>query len=177
MAEVFVISDTHFNHANILKFTDSKSGLKVRPFDNLSEMNECMIDNWNEVVKPQDKIYHLGDVYFGAQNEADDILSKLQGKKRLIVGNHDVIYGKGNILQKHFQKIHLWRMFRAEGLLLTHVPVHSSTLGEHRFDGKAMTNIHGHIHQNKSPEGPYRCVCVEHLGYKPINLDSLRQSR
>lgn len=176
MADIWVISDTHFSHANILNFKDSRSGLKVRPFTSVEEMDEHMIENWNEVVKPQDKIYHLGDVYFGAQNRADEILSRLNGKKRLVIGNHDVVYGRGNILQKHFQKIHLWRMFREDKLLLTHVPVHASTLGEHRFNGASMTNIHGHIHQNKSPEGPYRCVCVEQTGYKPINLDQLRNT-
>jgi len=70
----------------------------------------------------------------------------------------------------------LWRQFNDWGLLLTHVPVHPSTLGErHRF-GKdvQMINVHGHIHQNKSPEGNYRCVCVEQTNYTPVNIEELK---
>lgn len=99
MSNIWIISDTHFNHKNILGFTDSE-GKKFRGdlFKDVSDMNEQMIYNWNSVIKPEDKVYHLGDVYFGSQPEADAILSRLMGKKRLIVGNHDCIYGKGNIL-------------------------------------------------------------------------------
>ena len=73
-----------------------------------------------------------------------------------------------------FEKVSLWRMFTDFNLLLTHVPVHNSTLYEHRFNEKPMINVHGHIHQNQSPAGPYRCVCVEHIDYRPINIDELR---
>jgi calcineurin-like phosphoesterase family protein len=53
MANLFVISDSHFGHANILKFTglDSKP---MRVFDDVNHMNEHMIQRWNEVVRPQD---------------------------------------------------------------------------------------------------------------------------
>jgi len=59
--EIFLISDTHFGHGNILTFKD-KSGQPIRPYKTLEEMDEALIDNWNKVVKPTDKIYHLGDV-------------------------------------------------------------------------------------------------------------------
>lgn len=172
MANIFVTSDTHFNHSNFLNFTD-ENGKKIRPFSDVNEMNECMIERWNSVVKPGDKIYHLGDVYFGSQVEADVILSRLNGQKRLIVGNHDCIYGKGNILQKHFKKIYMWRMMPEHGILMSHVPVHQSTLRENRFKQKSMTNIHGHIHQNNSPDGPYRNVSVERCNYFPLSIEGL----
>lgn len=145
---------------------------KTRPFSTVEEMDEALIDNWNSVVKPGDKVYHLGDVTFGnKENYIENIHKKLNGKKRLIVGNHDDV----KFLAPYFQKVMLWRMFRDLGLLLTHVPVHRSTLGEGRFDGKGMINVHGHIHQNPSPEGPYKCVCVEQINYTPINIEELRQ--
>ena len=175
MAEIFVISDTHFGHANILNFKD-KDGNPVRNFYDVHEMNEIMIKNWNAMISPQDKVYHLGDVYFGPREEAANILARLNGKKRLVLGNHDTIYGN-NILHKYFQKIHMWRRF--EHLLFTHVPVHESTLGEDRFSKKNMWNIHGHVHQNKSPKGNYHCVCVEqeHMNYSPILIDKLLKLR
>ena len=146
---------------------------KTRPFSTVEEMDEALMDNWNSVVKPGDKVYHLGDVTFGnKENYIKNIHKRLNGKKRLIVGNHDDV----KFLAPYFEKVMLWRMFPDWGLLMTHVPVHRSTLGEDRFDGKGMINLHGHIHQNPSPEGPYKCVCVEqpHMNYTPINIEELK---
>lgn len=158
---IWVISDTHFNHANIIDYCD-------RPFKNAHEMDMQMIERWNEVVRPEDKVYHLGDVYMNAsRGYIEAILRRLNGHKRLILGNHD--NGKDQILQKYFEKIEVWRHFKEFGLLLTHVPVHESTL-----NSKTPINIHGHIHQNKSPTENHRCVCVEHIGYRPINIEELR---
>lgn len=179
MADIWFISDTHFNHANILKFEDGH-GIKTRSFTDVLEMNEVMIQNWNAYVKPQDKIYHLGDVLFGdREKDGPKILGRLNGHKRLVLGNHDVLLKGGGVLQKYFEKISMWRMMPEYGLLLTHVPVHPSTLGEGRFEkgGKTkMLNVHGHIHQNPSPEGPYRCICVDQPGvdYRPLHLEELR---
>jgi calcineurin-like phosphoesterase family protein len=89
----------------------------------------------------------------------------------LIVGNHDNI----KLLSQWFSEVMLWRDFSEFGLLLTHVPVHQSTLKEnHRFGDGSMVNVHGHIHQNASPVGPYKCVCVEQTNYTPVNIDELR---
>ena len=144
---------------------------KTRPFSTVEEMDEALMDNWNSVVKPGDKVYHLGDVTFGnKENYIKNIHKRLNGKKRLIVGNHDDV----KFLAPYFEKVMLWRMFPDWGLLLTHVPVHPSTLGEGRFDEKRMINVHGHIHQNPSPEGPYKCVCVEQINYTPINIEELK---
>ncbi len=167
---IWVTSDTHFNHANILNFSD-KMGKPVRPFSSLEDMNETMIENWNSVVQPGDKVYHLGDVFFGDKEWFKKSWPRLKGKKRLIVGNHDDIpfLSSGGF----FSKVYMWRVFRDFGLLLTHVPVHPSTLGvKGRFEGSVL-NVHGHIHQNPSPEGPYRCVCVEQTNYTPVHIEDL----
>lgn len=167
MSDIWVISDTHFNHENII-------GYGQRPFHDVTHMNEIMIENWNKVVKDQDKVYHLGDVYISDGQRMNEIFKRLKGKKRLILGNHD--NGKDQILQKHFQKIEVWRDFREFGLLLTHVPIHRSGLrrGFKKDMMGELVNIHGHIHQNPSPDGPYRCVCVEQIDYRPINIEELR---
>lgn len=165
---IWLISDTHFNHENIISFCD-------RPFNDAKMMNDYLVTMWNETVKDGDKVYHLGDVYMGGgfgREYTENLLLSLKGQKRLILGNHD--NGKDQILHKVFKKIDMWRMFTEFGLLLTHVPVHRSTLGEGRFRGGEMLNVHGHIHTNKSPEGPYKCVCVEQIDYRPINIEELR---
>ena len=79
----------------------------------------------------------------------------------------------------------MWRMFPEFGLLLTHVPVHPSNLRVYAVEGeheegdvgtvqKTFLNVHGHIHQNPSPEGPYRNMSVEAIDYTPVNIEDLR---
>lgn len=172
---IWIISDTHFNHANILNFTDSNTGLLVRPgFADVQEMNELMIQRWNEVVRPGDKVYHLGDVVMG--NDQEGWMKKhwprLTGQKRIIVGNHDNIkmLSSGGF----FAKVEMWRVFSEFGLILSHIPLHESGLYRGAGNGQQMLNVHGHIHQNPSPNGPYRCVCVEQTNYYPINIEDLR---
>ena len=174
--DIWVISDTHFDHANILTFSD-REGKPTRGdrFTDVEDMTEQMIANWNSVVKPGDKVYHLGDVLFGTRKQEwmDKNFPRLNGQKRLIVGNHDNI--KFMAAGGWWGKIDLWRMFPEFGLLLTHIPVHNSTLGEgHRFGDGPMTNVHGHIHQNPPPSANHRCVSVEQINYTPINLEELR---
>lgn len=171
MRDIWVTSDTHFSHANILTFKED-DGTPVRPFKTVEEMNETMVENWNKVVKPGDKVYHLGDVFFGERELFPPLWAKLRGHKRLIVGNHDDIRYLSS--GRFFEKVVMWRKLSDFGLLLTHVPVHDSTLYEHRFEKKEMVNIHGHIHTRKSPSERHVCVCVEQTGYTPINIDELR---
>ena len=162
MADLWFISDTHFFHENIIKYCK-------RPFDNAQIMNEYMIDRWNTIVKPQDKIYHLGDVGLGFGGDDDklsNLLSRLMGHKRLIVGNHDNL--KSKALQNNFEKIELWYGRKEWNFTCTHIPLDQ----KHLRDG--WVNIHGHIHNNPSPEFYQICVCVEQIGYKPIHIDEIR---
>lgn len=162
---IFVVSDTHFNHANILKFLD-KDGKVFRPFVSVEEMNEIMIDRWNAVVRDEDIIYHLGDVYLTSGKEANAILHRLRGRKRLILGNHD--NGRDQLLQKHFQKITIWRVWKEYEMIFSHVPMHEMSM-------KGYTNVHGHIHQNDSPDGPYVNVCVEKTNWAPVCVEDIRR--
>ena len=90
MKNTWVISDTHFNQATMLEFTDC-AGKPPREFDNVDQMNEAMFDNWNDVISPTDTVYHLGDVLFGPDKVEwlENNFAKLPGKKHLIMGNHD----------------------------------------------------------------------------------------
>ena len=77
---VFFTSDTHFDHANIIRFCN-------RPFATVEEMNEALIANWNRKVHRDDTVYIMGDMFFRT-TDPEPILQRLKGKKRLIVGNH-----------------------------------------------------------------------------------------
>jgi calcineurin-like phosphoesterase family protein len=114
MSDIWVISDTHFNHAGILNFTDC-DGKATRGdrFTDVTDMDEQMIANWNSVVKPGDKVYHLGDVLFGMDKPAwlDANFNRLNGKKRLVVGNHDNIKLLGN----YFSEVMMWRCSQSLG--------------------------------------------------------------
>lgn len=167
MRKIWVVSDYHLNHENILKFTD-KDGHRFRGelFKSVSEMNERIIQEHNKLVKPEDICYNLGDVYFGPQDQADKLLSRLNGSKRLILGNHDI--GKDTVLFKHFQKILVWRIFKEYDCVLSHIPLHESSINE-----KVQFNVHGHIHQNASPTNKHINVCVEWTDYKPVLLEEL----
>lgn len=86
---VFLVADTHFHHGNVIKYCN-------RPFDSVEEMDEVLIRNWNSVVAPNDVVCHLGDFVFHRERncrkqveETNNLLRKLNGRKHLILGNHD----------------------------------------------------------------------------------------
>lgn len=177
---IWIISDTHLSHENILKFTDSRTGNLIRGhlFDNIDQMDEYILEKWNSVVKPGDIVYHLGDVFMGDRERFKKQWPKFNGRKRLIVGNHDDIkfLSSGGF----FAKVQMWRMFPEFGLMLSHVPLHESSLLRHidktksYIDGcETLVNIHGHTHQHGSPPGPYLSTCVELIDYTPVNIEDL----
>ena len=187
MNDIWLISDTHFNFPEMLGFTDWEGEMTRPGFDNVQQIDEFMIDNWNSVVKPNDHVMHLGDiVQQDRQNWMDNNFYKLNGTCELIVGNHDVIpmMAKGN----WFTDISMWRQLQTEELLLSHVPLDADALIRPRYANgdravskydqtqwMTVTNVHGHLHTNPSPKGPYKCVCVEQINYTPINIEVVTQ--
>jgi len=168
MPAVFLVSDTHFGHAGVCKFL-RPDGTKLRPWDNPEEMDEEMVKRWNETVRPNDKVYHLGDVVIN--RKALKTLARLNGEKVLIKGNHDIFKLSDYI--PYFKDIRGYHVMN--GMILSHIPVHESNL--YRFG----TNIHGHLHSNRimmKVQLPYKekeiinpnywCACVEHTDYRPI---------
>lgn len=164
--DIWFTSDTHFNHENILKFEGGRP-----EFSSVEEMNEVMIENWNSVVKPGDRIYHLGDVFFGSREEFKKLWPRLNGSKRLIVGNHDDIkfLSSGGF----FKKVYMWRMFTEHNFVASHVPLHPNSLYRHKKQ-KWLKNVHGHTHRNGPSDPNYRSVCVEMTNYTPVHLDELK---
>ena len=160
----YLISDTHFGHANIIKFTDN-DGKKTRPFDSVEEMDEFMVKNWNNTVKPSDRIYHLGDVVIN--RKALPILDRLNGKKVLIKGNHDIF--KLRDYAKYFDDVRAYKVMPKHGIIMSHIPIHPESLSRWKL------NIHGHLHTNHLADKKYLNVCVENINYTPIDLDSVIQ--
>jgi calcineurin-like phosphoesterase family protein len=166
MSNIFFISDQHYSHENILTFRNSETDELIRPeFSSAEEMNEVMIENHNEVVGDFDKVYFLGDLGFKI-NTLAQILSRLRGKKRLILGNHDYSTKKDFMMYfEYFEKIMESR--RMGELLFTHRPV---LLGENEVRIKA--NCHGHIHEQNIDHDPrYLNISVEQIDYTPVSLD------
>lgn len=163
MRDIWFISDTHFQHENILRYQDE-------PFSSTTERDEHMIENWNKVVKKGDKVYHLGDVFFGSRDSFKKLWPRLNGSKRLIVGNHDDI--KFLSAGGFFNQIHLWRVWNDKNIVFSHVPLHPDHFPK-RIRENGGYNVHGHTHRNGSPIGPYRSVCVELNNYTPVHLEEL----
>jgi calcineurin-like phosphoesterase family protein len=167
--DYWFIADPHFGHANCLKFL-REDGTLMRPgFTSVEEMDELMIQNWNERIKPQDYVYVLGDVTFDYEKFDRNTGPRLMGHKRLIVGNHDYLYSnKFEMLRRHFQKIRLWHRMDEVKIVFTHFPLHES-----QFNEKYDRNVHGHVHYRTLKNKRYACVSVEMTEYKPVHLDEL----
>lgn len=159
MSSVWVTSDTHFGHANIIKYAG-------RPFDSVEDMNEALVENWNSVVKQGDKVYHLGDVTMNSKSL--DILSRLNGRKVLIKGNHDI--QKLKFYTPHFYDIR--GSHELAGFIMTHIPVALEQSARYP-DG----NIHGHLHEKTMDNPWYVNVCVEQTNYTPISFDLINTEK
>jgi calcineurin-like phosphoesterase family protein len=174
MPSVFLVSDTHFGHAGVCRFTHPDDDtVKLRPWDNADEMDEEMIRRWNDRVRPTDKVYHLGDVVIN--RKALKTLHRLNGDKVLIRGNHDIFPDVE--YREYFRELRAYHVMN--GMILSHIPIHPESLG--RFG----VNIHGHLHASRVKMEPvgkygipvidprYHCVCVEQTDFAPILFEDV----
>ena len=152
---IYLISDTHFNHTNIIKYCN-------RPFKNIEEMNQALINNWNRVVNDKDIIYHCGDFSFGKAEDISSIVSQLNGKIYLTRGNHD----RGWFKECGFEDIQTMYELEYKGLklLLRHKPIYVN--GYDKI-------ICGHTHEKNIPDNRLVNVSVEQINYTPISIDTL----
>lgn len=167
---IYLTSDQHFGHKNILEYEN-------RPFKDLVDMKTNLIQNWNEVVNKDDFIYCLGDFSFLDKDKTTNIVNQLNGYKILIKGNHD----RHNIqwfLDCGFNEVCPYKIVYFKGLkiLLTHKP--TSIPAECQKNQDYDLHIYGHVHAKGDEPGKYptfasngACVCVERTSYKPIDLD------
>lgn len=163
MKRQFFISDTHFGHANIVKFKRA-DGTPLRDFPTHAEMDEHIVHQWNKVVFPQDTVYHLGDVVINRRHLP--ILNRLNGRKILVKGNHDIF--PLTDYTPYFADIRAYRVFPEHGIIASHIPIHPCEL-ENRW----KLNIHGHRHSNTLPDKRYLNVSCEEINYTPISIEEV----
>lgn len=168
----WVSADHHFGHVNILNFK-REDGSPLRPFKNIQEHDETIIERHNELVAPEDRVYLLGDVCINRRNLF--LLGRLKGRLVLVKGNHDIFKLKDYL--PWFDDIRSYVVQKDKDgnkVILSHIPIHPDSVG--RFG----TNIHGHTHYQSVGDERYVCVSLEHTDYKPIQIHealSLRESR
>lgn len=143
-SKVFFTSDTHFFHDNILKFCN-------RPFANVEEMNNYIIEKWNEKVPEDGIVYHLGDFGFGTTSRLVYLLRKLNGEIHLITGNHDRKQLKDRVFETSFASVAQQRYIYVEdqAMYLNHCPLLC-------FDGvyrsKPTWQLFGHVHSGPNSQ-------------------------
>lgn len=144
MINVYFVADTHFGHYNIFKYSNRKSFAK-----NIEEHDSYIIDLWNKKIKKNDTVYVLGDFSFHNVEKTKAILAKLNGRKHLILGNHDASVSK---LPEMFESVSQLKFvtFKENNysflkepfeLFLSHYPIASWAKKEH-----GSINVHGHCH-------------------------------
>lgn len=173
MVETFFISDTHWFHKKIIGFCG-------RPFESIEEMNETMVERWNSVVKPSDEVYHLGDLSFGTREQTFNLMSRLNGNKGLVRGNHDIKrikLGSGTLNGVAWVKDYheLSQKRYGQKIVLLHYPMQAwnkSHFGSY--------HLHGHEHGGGSNRVNGRLlrrldVAVESHNYTPINFEEVKK--
>jgi calcineurin-like phosphoesterase family protein len=160
MAVLFT-ADTHFGHPGAL-------GLYRRPFASVAEMDAAMIERWNQVVRPTDEVWHLGDFSVRQNsNRVAELLGNLNGTKHLIAGNNDdatVIGSSG------WESVQLYCEALVEDvhLVLCHYPFRTW-----RNMGKGWIDLHGHSHGRLKPQGRQCDVGVDAWQFRPVDIAAI----
>ena len=171
MTKTWLVSDTPFGHDNMYRFTDSRTGLRVRDWaETAEEGDSIMRETWNARVRPDDKVYHLGDV--AIPRRGMKCMEGLNGRKVLIRGNHDIFK-----LADYTPYFHDVRgSHKLADTILTHYSIHPTEIPLSWCRG----NIHGHLHSNlirladDSLDPRYENVCIEHTDCGPIDFEEVR---
>lgn len=187
-------SDQHFGHRSICE-------LSCRPFDNADEMTEALISYHNERVRPGDVVWHLGDFSL-APGPLLTVLPRLNGRHRLVAGNHDGCHPCHRLAHKA-QAVYLAAGFEAVlertilgdshlgRVLLSHLPLLGA--GDHGPEERyaawrptsallaevgCTTLLHGHVHRDFAQRRVYGIACinvgVDVRGYAPVSGAELR---
>lgn len=166
MGKNYFIADTHFGHERIIQICN-------RPFTNIQDMNQKLIDNWNNKVNDEDTVYILGDFSFKMQKtEVIKILKQLKGHKVLIRGNHDKYVGQRDFDDCFDDGIYDYLQIteNKQQIILCHYPIIDYA---GMYYGAKM--IYGHIHDKYIPHKDMYCVSVECVNYEPVTLEEIKQ--
>lgn len=164
---MYVLSDTHFGHDNIIEYCD-------RPFSSVEEMNERLVENWNKTVEEDDEVLFLGDLTIAGTAEAFlKWISRLNGEIVFVVGDHD------HEVMTTIDDVTVCEYFHLEHEGHTFYCIHDPANAPRNWDEWLL---HGHHHNNwpdkfpfVNPHGGLINVSVELLNYTPLSFDSLIQ--
>ena len=170
---VYYTSDLHFGHARIIE-------LCSRPFENVTEMDEALIANWNRKVKQKDTVYIVGDIIWD-KKRVGEYIERLNGTKILIPGNHDSDWAGREESKKYFSLVTKYHECSHNGhkITLCHYPMLEWRDSRESLK-KTSYHIHGHIHNRISED--YFCLfridnalnCgVDINGFEPVTLEEL----
>lgn len=160
---IYVTSDQHFGHNNILKYEPLRVSQGAT---SLYVMQEILINNWNKIVKPTDIVYELGDFYMGKSlEELDNIISQLHGTIKFVKGNHDS-HRNVNYLTKlgyEVQDLGYEIKYNHIHYFMSH---YGMDVGGHSIDPNAnhegiRYNLHGHIHNSLYDDPKKINICVD----------------
>jgi len=138
MSKIFYISDTHFSHEYVIKFDN-------RPFSSIEEMHEAMLNNWNSVVGKEDLVNILGDFMWHFKDEDFDFVKQLNGRKRLIKGNHDKCHSAN--FKRLFESINDYEKIKDgdKTVVMSHFPM---VAYDGSFRGRNI-HLYGHVHTTR----------------------------
>lgn len=162
-------SDTHYGHHNVIRYSN-------RPFNNAEEMDEAMIKGWNSKVSPSDTVYHLGDFFFCGEDRAVSILNRLNGKKILIMGNHDKQVKRSERIREKLTKVcdYLELHINKQKIVMSHYPMITWNASHY---GSWM--LHGHSHHSMRYPFVGRILDVgvdgEGYNFSPISFQDIKQ--
>ncbi len=157
--QIYFIADTHFGDERIRRYEN-------RPFSDIEEMDAALIDRWNAVVGKDDSVYVLGD--FGASGCESCVLKKLNGKIRLIKGNHDT-RENGYYRSAGFYEVYDLPVVFNGFWILSHEPLYVNR-------NMPYANIFGHVHGSPmfcDYSGQHYCVSVERIDYTPVSMEEI----
>lgn len=185
MSNVWFSADLHFGHAAM---APPPVGHGWRPFASVQEHDETIIHNWNATVREDDHAWILGDVGIGPAHLILDQVTRLNGHKHLVVGNHDQVWPGHRDAYKHhaawsrfFESIQLFarrRIGRGEDFIMAHCPYAGDHVGQDRYNqwrprDEGLPLVHGHVHGEWKTSGRQHNVGVDVWDFKPVHLDEV----
>ena len=161
--KIFLIGDCHFGHRNIIKYCN-------RPFRDIEDMTEKLIKNWNSVVGKNDIIYVVGDFALCGKQKIIEIGNLLNGRKRLILGNHDGA-SIATYREAGFEFVYNHSIVLDDFYIISHIPMVGISVNA------PFANVFAHVHDDptyKDCSCRSFCVSAERINYTPISFEDIK---
>jgi calcineurin-like phosphoesterase family protein len=149
--KTYITSDLHWGHKNIMNFCPVS---RARFRNDVDYMNQAMVQEWNDLIEPEDLVYILGDVAFLPAPKAIEYMRRLNGRKILVQGNHDRKLLQDAGFRGCFEEIHHYLDINYNGTkcVMLHYPI-----AEWDQMHRGAVHFHGHLHGGVSGMEQYRC--------------------